>query len=281
MPATLFVVATPIGNLEDITLRAISILKQVTLIAAEDTRRTGTLLRHFGIGTPTTSYHAHNERRKLPELLRKLAEGQNLALVSDAGTPVIADPGQRLVAAAVAHGIRVVPIPGASAVMAALAASGLPLEAFVFLGFAPSRSNDRKKWFADVAAELKPVVFFEAPHRIKSALVSLSQVLVNRPILVCRELTKVHEEIVRLSPTDAASFEVTEKGEFTLVIGEASPIISSEKAVDSDIYQYFCQLTNQAELGRRAALIQTARNFGLSTKLVYAAVERLKHMSSS
>ncbi|HTL02328.1 MAG TPA: 16S rRNA (cytidine(1402)-2'-O)-methyltransferase, partial [Vicinamibacterales bacterium] len=160
MPASLFVVATPIGNLDDITLRALSILKRVSLIAAEDTRRTGTLLRHFGITTPTTSFHEHNERQKLPQLLQKLADGQDLALVSDAGTPVVADPGQRLIAAAIRQGMAVVPIPGASAVMAALVASGLPVDSFVFMGFAPSRSNDRNKWLAALAEEPRAIVFF-------------------------------------------------------------------------------------------------------------------------
>src|SRR5436190_10921097 len=157
MPASLFVVATPIGNLDDISLRAISTLKRVSLIAAEDTRRTGTLLRRFGITTATTSFHAHNERQKLPYLLQKLADGKDLALVSDAGTPVVADPGQRLIAAAVSHGMTVVPIPGPSAVMAALVASGLLADSFVFVGFAPARSNDRNQWLTALADEQRPI----------------------------------------------------------------------------------------------------------------------------
>jgi 16S rRNA (cytidine1402-2'-O)-methyltransferase len=167
MSASLFVVATPIGNLDDITLRALNVLKQVALIAAEDTRRTGTLLRHFGISTPTTSLHAHNERQKLPQLLQKLSDGQDLALVSDAGTPVVADPGQRLIAGAIEKGFPVVPIPGASAVMAALVVSGFHADSFRFAGFAPAGSNDRTKWLGSLGYDDLPVVFFEAPHRIR------------------------------------------------------------------------------------------------------------------
>src|SRR5687767_7810285 len=146
MAGSLFVVSTPIGNLDDITLRALATLKTVGLIAAEDTRRTSNLLRHFGIETPTTSLHEHNEGQKLPQLLRRLEEGTDIALVSDAGTPLVADPGQRLVAAAAGQGVRVIPIPGASAILAALVTSGLPIDQFIFAGFAPSRSNDRNKW---------------------------------------------------------------------------------------------------------------------------------------
>ena len=146
MAGSLYVVSTPIGNLDDMTVRALNTLKSVGLVAAEDTRRTGLLLRHFGIATPTTSLHEHNETEKVPALLRKLSDGVDIALVSDAGTPLVCDPGQRLISAAIQQGINVVPIPGASAVLAALAASGYPADEFVFAGFAPSRSKDRKQW---------------------------------------------------------------------------------------------------------------------------------------
>jgi 16S rRNA (cytidine1402-2'-O)-methyltransferase len=281
MPATLFVVATPIGNLEDITLRALSTLKRVSLIAAEDTRRTGTLLRHFGVSTPTTSFHAHNERRKLPLLLEKLAAGEDVALVSDAGTPVIADPGQRLVAAAVEAGIAVVPVPGASAVMAALAASGLPLDSFVFLGFAPSRSNDRERWFDALAAERRTSVFFEAPHRIKNTLAKLGDLSAVRPIIVCRELTKIHEEVVRISTRDAGAMPITERGEFTLILGRLQDdAVAQAGASESEVYLFFCHLTDDRGFGRRPALAETAHKFGLSTKEVYVLIERLKQMPS-
>jgi 16S rRNA (cytidine1402-2'-O)-methyltransferase len=281
MPASLFVVATPIGNLDDITLRAISTLKRVSLIAAEDTRRTGTLLRHFGITTATTSFHEHNERQKLPQLLQKLAEGQDLALVSDAGTPVVADPGQRLIAAAIEQGVTVVPIPGPSAVMAALVASGLPADSLVFVGFAPPKSNDRNKWLTALAEERRPVVFFEAPHRIRKTLTAIAELLVDRPIIICRELTKLHEEVIRIASADAGSVQVLEKGEFSIVIGpKTSASTHAQTADDKDVYSYFYQLTNTNGLGRRAALTQTAHKFGLSTNAAYSAVERFKNSTA-
>jgi 16S rRNA (cytidine1402-2'-O)-methyltransferase len=281
MPASLYVVATPIGNLDDITLRAINILKTVSLIAAEDTRRTGTLLRHFGINTATTSFHEHNERHKLPQLLQKLADGHDVALVSDAGTPVVADPGQRLIAAAIEHGITVVPVPGASAVMAALVVSGLPADSFIFAGFAPSKSNDRNKWLSALNEEPRAIVFFEAPHRIRKTLAAIADILVNRPIIICRELTKLHEEVIRVSSVAAADVLVTEKGEFSIVVGPKSPTAPERQPVeDKDVYSIFYHLTNNDGLGRREALAKTAAEFGLSTNEAYSAVERFKKSST-
>jgi 16S rRNA (cytidine1402-2'-O)-methyltransferase len=277
MPASLYVVSTPIGNLEDITLRALSTLKSVNLIAAEDTRRTSILLRHFGITTPATSLHEHNERQKLPQLLEKLVDGQDIALVSDAGTPLVADPGQRLIAAAVEKGIRVIPIPGASAVLAALTVSGLPADTFVFAGFIPSRSNDRKKWLQALTDEVRPIVLFETPHRIQKTLTELPIILGNRPIIIARELTKLHEEVIRTSTTQAADLQITAKGEFTLILGPREPSASVHQDVaDKDLAEFFYHLTNTNGLARRAALTQTAHNFGLSTKYVYRALEKLK-----
>ena len=191
MAGSLYVVSTPIGNLDDITVRALNTLKSVGLVAAEDTRRTGLLLRHFGIATPTTSLHEHNETEKVPALLRKLSDGVDIALVSDAGTPLVSDPGQRLIAAAIEHRIRVIPIPGASAVLAALAASGYPADEFVFAGFAPSRSKDRKQWLERLARDPRAIVFFETPHRIIKTLSEMADILGDRPITIARELTKV------------------------------------------------------------------------------------------
>jgi 16S rRNA (cytidine1402-2'-O)-methyltransferase len=277
MPASLFVVSTPIGNLDDITLRALATLKSVSLIAAEDTRRTSKLLRHFGITTPATSLHEHNERQKLPHLLQRLRDGQDIALVSDAGTPLVADPGQRLIAAAIEIGIPVVPIPGASAVLAAMAVSGFAADDFVFAGFVPSRSNDRLKWLEAFADEVRPVIFFETPHRIHRTLTDLPSVLGERPITICRELTKLHEEIVRTSTTKASLLQVPEKGEFTLVIGPKIAVSSaSENVDDAEVARYFYHVTTRDGLLRRAALAQTARKFGLSTKQVYRTIERLK-----
>jgi 16S rRNA (cytidine1402-2'-O)-methyltransferase len=281
MSASLFVVATPIGNLDDITLRALSVLKSVSLIAAEDTRRTAKLLHHFGITTPSTSLHAHNERLKLPFVLKKLSEGNDVALVSDAGTPVVADPGQRLIAAAIAQGVRIVPVPGASAVMAALVVSGLPADDFLFVGFAPARSSDRTVWLRALAAEQRAVVFFEAPHRIQKTIASLGDILVDRPIIVCRELTKLHEEVIRGSASEVASRSVTARGEFVIVIGPAdgSPRQKTNRSSE-DIYSFFCQLTENSGTTRRQALAKTAEQFGLSTNEIYALVERFKKSSS-
>ena len=277
MPASLYVVSTPIGNLDDITLRALSTLKSVGLVAAEDTRRTSILLRHFGITTPTTSLHEHNEHQKLPELLQKLAGGQDVALVSDAGTPLVADPGQRLVAAAIEKGIRVIPIPGASAVLSALAVSGLPADNFVFAGFAPARSNERKRWLQNLAHEQRPIVIFETPHRIQKTLTEIPTILGERPIIIGRELTKIHEEIIRTSTTLAYNLKIKAKGEFTIIVGPSLvPDAPAENVDNKDVVEFFYHLTNNNGLGRRDALSQTARKFGLSTNSVYRTVERLK-----
>ena len=219
MAGILYVVATPIGNLEDVTLRALRILREVSLIAAEDTRRTARLLQHYSISTRTTSLHEHNEREKTPRLVERLQSGESIALVSDAGTPLISDPGQTLVAAARDAGIRVESIPGASAVMAAVAALGLPATEFTFLGFPPNRPKDRKTWFADVAGHPRPVVFFEAPHRIRRTLEALSEVLEpDRTVGIARELTKAHEELV-VRPISELSQSLKEvRGEFTVLV---------------------------------------------------------------
>lgn len=278
MPGRLFVVSTPIGNLEDITLRALSTLKTVHLIAAEDTRRTGTLLTHFNISTPTTSYHEHNERQKLAGLLEKLAEGHDIALVSDAGTPAVADPGQRLTAAALDRGFQVIPVPGASAVLSALSASGFPADQFVFLGFAPSRSSDRKQWISDLSNECRTIVFFEAPHRIDDLIAKLALVLVDRPIFIGREMTKLHEQGVRVLASEAIDVAIPARGEFTVVVGPRAQasVIASQSVKDEDVTSYFVQMTNSRNVSRREAVSLTAKNFGLSTNNVYALLERLK-----
>jgi 16S rRNA (cytidine1402-2'-O)-methyltransferase len=180
MPGTLYVVATPIGNLEDVTLRALRVLRDVSVIAAEDTRRTSRLLQHYSISTPTTSLHEHNERGKTPSLIRQLLAGESIALVSDAGTPVISDPGARLVAEAHAAGVRVEPIPGPSAVMAALSGSGFAGDAFLFLGFPPSRAAARRAWLATIAGETRTLVMYEAPHRIGDTLSDMLAILGDR-----------------------------------------------------------------------------------------------------
>jgi 16S rRNA (cytidine1402-2'-O)-methyltransferase len=282
MPASLFVVSTPIGNLEDITLRALSTLKAVSLIAAEDTRRTLVLLRHFGITTPTTSLHEHNEKQKLPHLLGRLAAGEDIALVSDAGTPLVADPGQRLIAAAIEAGASVIPIPGPSAVSAALSVSGLAADSFVFAGFAPSRLNDRTRWLQNLANEARTIVLFEAPHRIRRTLGELYAILGERQIIICRELTKMHEQVVRTGTSLAPSLDIAERGEFTLVLsGKSSSSMEPQVTDDKLIGEFFYRLTNTVGVSRRDALIQTAHKFGLSTNAVYKTIEKLKASSTA
>jgi 16S rRNA (cytidine1402-2'-O)-methyltransferase len=279
MPASLYLVSTPIGNLEDISLRAVRILKQVSLIAAEDTRRTALLLRHFDIRTPTTSFHDHNEREKLPLLLATLAGGNDIALVSDAGTPAVSDPGYGLIDAAIKAGIRVIPIPGPSAVMAALVASGFPAEPFVFLGFPPSRSLARHEWFRAMSLENRTVVFFEAPHRIQNTLEKLSKCLGQRPICLCRELTKVHEECLRGTAAELIGHTTKERGEFTVVVSSwqaREEAEAPEAPEDKAVFLHFCDLTESAGRSRRQAVSETARRFGLSPNEVYRAIERAK-----
>lgn len=277
MAGSLYVVSTPIGNLDDMTVRALNTLKSVGLVAAEDTRRTGLLLRHFGIATQTTSLHEHNESEKLPALLRKLADGVDIALVSDAGTPIVCDPGQRLISAAIQHGIRVIPIPGASAVMAALAASGYAGDEFVFAGFAPFRSKDRKQWLVRLSQDPRAIVFFEAPHRITKTLSDMAEILVDRPITIARELTKLHEEVIRTTARQATVVQIAERGEFTIVLAPYQAVTPQPESVDdATLNSYFCRMTKLGGLSRRAALVSTADKFGLSPNELYARLERFK-----
>jgi 16S rRNA (cytidine1402-2'-O)-methyltransferase len=221
MPGTLYIVATPIGNLEDITLRALRVLKDVDLIAAEDTRHTRILLDHHGIRASVTSYHEHNERAKAQELVRQLEKGVNIALVSDAGTPAISDPGYRLVVAAIAAGVRVVPIPGASAFTAVLSASGLPTDGFVFEGFLPAKQQQRRTRLQTLCREIKTLIFYEAPHRLRECLGDIREILGDREMTLAREVSKVHEEFLR-GPVSQILQQIAAreiKGEVTLVIG--------------------------------------------------------------
>ena len=217
-PGTLYVVATPIGNLEDVTYRAVRVLGGVDLIAAEDTRRAARLLARYEVATPRTSLHEHNETRKAPQLLARLERGATIALVSDAGTPLVSDPGARLVRAARDRGLRVEAVPGPSAVLAALVSSGLAAEAFTFAGFPPFRSRARTRWFAALAREPRPFVFFEAPHRIEASLGDLQAAAGDRTIAVCRELTKLHEESLVGPVADVRARLGRPRGEFTVVV---------------------------------------------------------------
>jgi len=215
--SVLYVIATPIGNLEDISLRALRILQEVKLIAAEDTRTTRHLLSAHDIKTPLTSYHEHSKRGKLDYLLNYL-EREDLALVSEAGTPGLSDPGYDLIVAAIERGISVVPIPGASAIITALAVSGLPTDQFLYVGFLPRRKGQRQRVLSSIVEESRTIVAFETPHRLNEALEDIEEILGNRRISVCRELTKVHEEIFRGRVRQAREYFVEPRGEFTLVV---------------------------------------------------------------
>ncbi len=270
---TLFVVATPIGNLEDITLRALRILRETDLIAAEDTRRTGNLLRHYQINTPLVSLHEHNEHQRTAPLVRRLQDGQSIAVVSDAGTPGISDPGARLVKAARDAGVRVDPIPGPSAVTAVLSASGLIFDRFAFAGFPPVRSKDRKEWFGWVSGLSDvPVVCFEAPHRVKRFLDDAHLLLANRPILLARELTKAHEEWLN------GTSQVPERGEFVIVFGYSTETDAVAKEFgDQDVAVVFGQIADRGGFEtRRDAVKAVAEQLGIPVRSVYSALERAK-----
>ena len=232
---TLYLVPTPIGNMEDITLRALRVLREADLIAAEDTRVTRVLLSRRGVSAPLTSFHAHSGRRAAERILARLADGADVALVSDAGTPAINDPGRELVAAAAERGIRVVALPGASAVTTALAASGIAAErGFVHLGFLPRRRADRLRFLREIAAERRPQIAFETPHRLTRALADILDALGDRRIAVCRELTKMHEEVFRGSVSEAIAHFTAPRGEFTLVIeGAPAPPPTASDAPDA------------------------------------------------
>ncbi|HEY7292540.1 MAG TPA: 16S rRNA (cytidine(1402)-2'-O)-methyltransferase [Vicinamibacterales bacterium] len=266
MPGTLFVVATPIGNLEDITVRALRVLREATIIAAEDTRRTAHLLARHGISTPTTSLHEHNEGKKSASILAKLRDGASVALVSDAGTPTVSDPGFQLIRETIAAGIKVEPIPGPSAILTALAASGLPAEPFTFVGFPPTRLEARKSWLRDLGERGGTVVLFEAPHRIRKTLEELGAVFGDREAVVGRELTKIHEEFVR-GPISAlaARFE-NPRGEFTIVIN-----IGHKTEIEAV----------SPPQGRREALAAVAKSYGLTANELYAAIEAAKGSGKS
>jgi 16S rRNA (cytidine1402-2'-O)-methyltransferase len=233
MPGILYIVATPIGNLEDITFRAVRILREVDVVAAEDTRHTQILLSHHDIHTPLTSYHEHNEKTKAQELVTRLAQGQNVALVSDAGTPAISDPGFRLVVQAIRAGVRIIPIPGASALTAVLSASGLPTDRFVFEGFLPARKRPRRERLQSLRDETRTLIFYEAPHRLKEALGDIHDLLGNREAVLAREVSKIHEEFLRgpVSELVRALGSGDVRGEVTLIISGASglPGVSEDR----------------------------------------------------
>ncbi len=265
----LYLVSTPIGNLEDITLRAVRILRdEVALIACEDTRQTQKLLEQYQIRKPLMSYHDHNEVTRTAEILQALERGDSVALVSDAGTPLISDPGYRLVTAAVEKGFAVIPLPGPSAVLAALAASGLPTDQFRFIGFLPPKAGAKRKLLEELAHETATVIAYESPHRILETLSAMAEALGDRPLVLARELTKIHEEFLRGSA--ASILEILEqrgsvKGEITLVIGGGG----QQHVKIQDPLAEIAKLQNEAGLDRMEAIKAVAKQMGLPKREIY------------
>lgn len=269
----LYLVATPIGNLEDITLRALRILKQVDLIACEDTRQTQKLLTHYGIHTRTVSYHEHNEMTKAAELVVDLEGGAKIALVTDAGMPGISDPGFRLISLAIRHHVAVVPIPGASAYLAALVASGLPTDSFRFSGFLPSKSGQRRKLLESVRESPRTQVFYEAPHRLLEALEDVVEVMGgNRHVVVAREVTKLHEEFLRGTAAevlDQLKARVEVRGEITLLIAKAD--ISEPRPANPTLTlgQRIKQIMSEEQMDEKSALKKVAKERGIGKSEAY------------
>lgn len=271
MAGILYLVATPIGNLEDITRRAERVLGEVSLIACEDTRHSRRLLDHLGIRTPAVSYHEHNEAQRTPELLARLAAGDSVALVADAGTPLVSDPGYRLVTAAAARGIRIEPVPGASALLAALTASGLPTDSFHFAGFLPSKPSQRRKTLEAVKDITATLVFFEAPHRVAASLADIGEVLGPRPMAAAREITKLHEEFLRGTPAEILrelASRPTVKGEFTLVVGGARAPAAASAPPEAEVAERMA-----AGMSRMEAIKAVARRRGLPKRELYRLLE--------
>jgi 16S rRNA (cytidine1402-2'-O)-methyltransferase len=270
-PGRLYLVSTPIGNLEDITLRAIRILKEVDAIACEDTRHTQKLLNHYGIHKRLVSYHLHNENTRAPELVSEMLAGAAIALVTDAGTPIVSDPGHRLVAVCAPNNIPVIPIPGASAALAALAASGIPAERVLFVGFLPARRGERRRAIAELANNPATLIFFEAPHRIAKMLCDSAEILGDRHAALARELTKLHEEFLRGTLGDLAKKlkSAAIKGEVTLVVGPPAKHDPAAAPKGVTLRQRVEQLLRETALDRKAALKQAAREFGIARREAY------------
>jgi 16S rRNA (cytidine1402-2'-O)-methyltransferase len=279
MSGTLYLVAMPIGNLEDITLRALRVLKEVALIACEDTRHTRQLLEHHGIAARTISYHEHNERERAAELAEQLAQGTNIALVTDAGTPGISDPAYRLVALAVERGIPVVPVPGAAAFVCALVASGLPTDHFEFHGFLPARSSARRQALEVLRGAASTQIFYEAPRRLIETLEDVAEILgPTRPVVVAREVTKLHEEFLRGPAREVLATlraRAAVKGEITLLIGRAAEEAAPAAEAPS-LAVRMKQLMREESLDEKAALKRVAREMKISRSEAYRLWQRVK-----
>lgn len=277
MAGTLFVVATPIGNLEDITLRALRILREADLIACEDTRHTRKLLAHYRITTPTSSYHEHNEQQRTGWLVERLESGTDIALVSDAGTPSISDPGYRLVRAALERGVRVSPIPGACAIISALSISGRPTDSFAFLGFLPGRRAARRNRLRALRSESRTLLFFESPLRLASTLSDIDEILDSREVTVAREMTKVHEQLVTGTAAELASLFRSRrpKGEAVVVVEKSSPEAAAESVSDRDLDLRFEGLVDRG-LSRKDAIKQLAKELASPKRELYLRLLREK-----
>ena len=277
----LYLVATPIGNLEDITLRAIRVLKEVDVIACEDTRQTQKLLNHYAIATRTTSYHEHNEMTKAPELVKQMQEGASVALVTDAGMPGISDPGYRLITLAIRHHLPVVPIPGVSAFLAALVASGLPTDSFRFSGFLPAKRGERRSLLESIKNSPRTQVFYEAPHRILETLEDVVEVLgESRHIVVAREVTKIHEEFLRgrvSGVLQALKSREAVKGEITLLIGKAEEDHVAAAAIGRQtVRERLHQIMADEKVDEKTALKRVAKERGVSKSEAYREIQREK-----
>ncbi len=270
-------VATPIGNLEDITLRALRVLREADLIACEDTRHTGKLLAHYQITTPTSSYHEHNEQQRTGWLVERLESGTDIALVSDAGTPSISDPGYRLVRAALERGVRVSPIPGACAIISALSISGRPTDAFAFLGFLPGRRAARRNRLRALRSESRTLLFFESPLRLASTLSDIDEILDSRDVTVAREMTKVHEQLVTGTAAELASLFRSRrpKGETVVVVEKSSREAAAESVSDRELDLRFEGLVDQG-LSRKDAIKQLAKELASPKRELYLRLLREK-----
>ena len=282
----LYLVATPIGNLEDITLRALRVLKEADVIACEDTRQTAKLLGHYGVSKRLVSYHEHNEIVRAPEIVLELEEGARVALVSDAGTPALSDPGHHLVTLAVRHGIAVVPVPGPSAFTAALAASALPIDKFHFIGFLPPRRTQRRKALSELGRETATLVFYEAPHRLAESLADMAAVLGDRHAVLAREVTKMHEEFHRgtLNELSALARKRELKGEMTVLVGPPAAAGSAVKpavAAEPSVRVRVERLVKSKGLDLKAALKAVARELGLTRSEAYRRLQEEKVLGKS